>query len=146
MRKKIKGFSVIEIVLVLGVIGILSSFIAPKVRDYLAMAKDSKVINALQSLRMANETYYLENGNYPMFEQSNITTILVVLEKYIGNKFQLTNGELLLDVGGSKEMADSKDIKYGGKIKIEIENNDFILKPTDEIYKFNLRGDEWSKL
>lgn len=146
MRKKTKGFSVIEIVLVLGVIGILSSFIAPKVRDYLAMAKDSKVVNALQSLRMANETYYLENGNYPLVEKDNIEITLKSLEKYIGDKFKLTDGKLLLDIGGSKDSIESKDIKYGGKIQVDTNNNDFILIPGEGVLKFNLRGDEWSKL
>lgn len=146
MKKKTKGFSVIEIVLVLGVIGILSSFIVPKVRDYLAMAKDSKVINALQSLRMANETYYLENGSYPLVQENNMEGTLKSLEKYIGDKFQLTDKKLILDIGGSKSDINSKDIKYGGKIQIETDNNDFILIPGEGVLQFNLRGDDWSKL
>lgn len=144
--KKTKGFSVIEIVLVLGVIGILSSFIVPKVRDYLALAKDSKVINTLQSLRMANETYYLENGNYPTLDKGDMEGTLKSLEKYTGDKFYLTDGKLFLDIGGSKEKVDSSDIKYGGKIEVDLKNNDFILIPGEDIFKFNLRGDEWSKL
>ena len=146
MKKKTKGFSVIEIVLVLGVIGILSSFIVPKVRDYLAMAKDSKVINTLQSLRMANETYYLENGDYPIVQSNNIEVTLKALEKYVGDKFKVVDGKLLLDIGGSKKTADSNEIKYGGKIQIDTDNNDFILKPDTGVLDFNLRGDEWSKL
>lgn len=56
--KKNQGFSVIEIILVLGVIGILSSFIVPKVRNYLAVAKDAKAVNTVQSLRMASESFF----------------------------------------------------------------------------------------
>lgn len=141
-NKKNKGFSVIEIVLVLGVIGILSSFIVPKVRDYLAMAKDSKAINTLQSLRMANETYFLENGNYPKSDNNDLVAILESLNKYIGNDHLISNGQL--DIGGSKN--DQQDIKYGGKIKVELDDiKGFKFVPIDN-YKYNTRGDEWSNL
>lgn len=144
-KRKNRGFSVIEIVLVLGVIGILSSFIAPKVRDYLAIAKDSKAINTLQSLRMANETYYLENGNYPV--SKDMGDVLADLSKYVGDKFELVENELLIDIGGSKENIDTKDIKYGGKVKVVLnDNKEFILEPHGDTFNFNIRGDEWSKL
>lgn len=149
-KKKNKGFSVIEIVLVLGVIGILSSFIAPKVRDYLALAKDSKAINTLQSLRMANETYYLENGNYPSSkENSTMSDIVNELSKYMGSKFEIDGTELLVDIGGSKESADSKKINYGGKIKVVVDDEKgFKLthEHDENILPFNMRGDEWSEL
>ncbi|MDX8336742.1 type II secretion system protein [Candidatus Cetobacterium colombiensis] len=142
-NKKNKGFSVIEIVLVLGVIGILSSFIVPKVRDYLAMAKDSKAINTLQSLRMANETYFLENGNYPKSDNDDLVAILESLNKYIGNDHLISNGQL--DIGGSKN--DQQDIKYGGKINVELDDiKGFKFVPIDGDYKYNTRGDEWSNL
>lgn len=149
-RRKNKGFSVIEIVLVLGVIGILSSFIAPKVRDYLALAKDSKAINTLQSLRMANESYYLENGNYPSSKEGiTMTEILKELEKYLGIKFDENITELFIDIGGSKENKETKEIKYGGQIKV-IPDNEKGFKLNHEhnkdILPFNLRGDKWSDL
>lgn len=146
-KKKNRGFSVIEIVLVLGVIGILSSFIAPKVRDYLALAKDSKAINTLQSLRMANETYYLENGNYPSSKDNSMSDILEELSKYVGDKFELVENEFLIDIGGSKESAETKEIKYGGKVKVDLNSNkEFILTPYGDTSDFSIRGDEWSKL
>ncbi|MGL4211320.1 MAG: type II secretion system protein [Cetobacterium somerae] len=148
-KKKNKGFSVIEIVLVLGVIGILSSFIAPKVRDYLALAKDSKAINTLQSLRMANETYYLENGNYPSANYSKMSEILKELEKYIGIKVNTDTTELFLDIGGSKSEGKEQQINYGGKIKVVLDNEKgFKLnhEHDEKILPFNMRGDKWSEL
>lgn len=146
-KKKNKGFSVIEIVLVLGVIGILSSFIAPKVRDYLALAKDSKAINTLQSLRMANESYYLENGNYPSSEEDNMGEVLKKLEKYIGIKLNTDTSELFLDIGGSKDEGKEQVIKYGGKIKVVLDSEKgFKLEDDEKILPFNMRGDKWSDL
>lgn len=150
MRRK-KGFSVIEIILVLGVIGILSSFIVPKVRDYLAMAKDSKAINTLQNLRVASETYYLEKGLYPWSGEdgTKMSTILEKLENYIGNKVKIEDGEedLLLEIGGSKANPEDS-ITYGGKVKVEIENNknDLYLEPVAPALEFNIRGEKWKEI
>lgn len=148
MKNKKKAFSVIEIVLVLGVIGILSSFIAPKVRDYLAMAKDSKAINTLQNLRMASETYYLENGNYPWGIDDKIEDeLLIKLEKYTGKKIGISESEPFLEIGGSKKAEKDSDVIYGGKIEVIIDSNrGFILNPIESTLKFNIRGEEWSSI
>jgi len=149
--KRRKGFSVIEIILVLGVIGILSSFTVPKVRDYLAMAKDSKAINTLLNLRVASETYYLEKGSYPWSNTgiNDITKVLENLENYIGNKIEKPeSGEnLLLEIGGSKADPDGS-ITYGGKIILELneEKTYFILTPQNEELKYNIRGEKWSEI
>ncbi|WP_297597841.1 type II secretion system protein [uncultured Cetobacterium sp.] len=148
MRKE-KGFSVIEIVLVLGVIGILSSFIVPKTRDYLAMAKDSKVINTLNSLRMASESYYLEKGEYA-FEGENKTLVdaLPNLSKYMRDSLKVESDKILLEIGGSKKMEESEEsVVYGGKVEVYIDNNkEIVLKPFGEVGNFNMRGEEWSKM
>ena len=60
--RKNKGFSLIEVLVVLGIIGILSSFITPRVMNYMAEAKDVKVKSTLEALRTASELYYLEEG------------------------------------------------------------------------------------
>ncbi|MGL4867173.1 MAG: type II secretion system protein [Cetobacterium sp.] len=147
MKNMKKGFSVIEIVMVLGVIGILSSFIAPKVRNYLAMAKDSKAINTIQNLRIASETYYLENGQYPWKETTLDQDVLDKLEKYIGKKMELEESKLLLDIGGSKDLTESDEIEYGGKVEVVIKGSKgFVLEPVGGTLKFSIRGEEWSSI
>ncbi|MGL5950152.1 MAG: type II secretion system protein [Cetobacterium sp.] len=150
MKRK-NGFSVIEIILVLGVIGILSSFIVPKVRDYLAMAKDSKAINTIQNLRLASETYYLEKGSYPWSDkdQSEISDILNNLQNYTGNKIQNPGAgkDLLLEIGGSKDEPEGS-IVYGGQIKVDIDKNknDFYFYPEKPVLEFNIRGEKWEDI
>lgn len=145
--KKNQGFSVIEIILVLGVIGILSSFIVPKVRNYLAVAKDAKAVNTVQSLRMASESFFLEEGHYSTMDKNNMKKTLDDLKKYIGDKLVLTGQSLLLDIGGSKERSNGKNIKYGGKVEVDINSNkEFYLKPYDGTYEYNMRGEKWSDI
>ncbi len=146
MRKKEAGFSIIEIILVLGVVGILSSFIVPKTREYLALAKDTKVINTLQSIRVATESYYLETGEYPYSSGDNLATALPKLSKYIRDNLKATGDKVILEIGGSKSSKESKDIRYGGKVELYIDNNEILLKPIENTQNFSIRGEEWSKL
>ena len=63
MRKN--GFTLIELVVVISVIGIITSITVPKFQDSI---KDSKVANVqgnLTSLRTAIEVFNLANGEYP---------------------------------------------------------------------------------
>lgn len=146
MKKKEEGFSIIEIILVLGVIGILSSFIVPKTREYLAVAKDSKAINILQNIRMASESYYLENGDNIIENQETIVDIMPKLSKYIREDIELTNDQLLIEIGGSKENKTS-DIVYGGKVEMYIDSNkEIMLRPYGDTKDYSIKGQEWSKL
>lgn len=147
--KKERGFSIIEIVLVLGVIGILSSFIVPKTRDYLAMAKDSKVINTLNSIRMASESYYLENGEYAFDgENKTLADALPNLSKYMRDNLKIESDKILLEIGGSKTVKETEEsVVYGGKVEVYIDSNkEIVLKATPGVGSFNMRGEEWSKM
>lgn len=147
MRRKERGFSIIEIILVLGVVGILSSFVVPKTREYLALAKDTKAINILQSVRVASESYYLETGEYPYSAGDSLATALPKISKYIrDNNLKATGDKVIIDVGGSKSSKESKDIRYGGKVEMYIDNNEILLKPIENTQNFSIRGEEWSKL
>lgn len=61
--KKNSGFTIIELVVVIAIIGVLASVIAPRVRLSLMKAKDAKVVATLDTLRTASNLYYAETGN-----------------------------------------------------------------------------------
>lgn len=144
---KNKGFSIIEIVLVLGVIGILTSFIVPKTRTYLAMAKDSKVTNTLNSLRMASESYYLENGEYVFLKDETLSAALPKLSKYMRDNIKVEDESIKLEIGGSKTSEESEEVIYGGKVEVYIDSNkEIMLRPLSEIGEFNIRGEKWSNM
>lgn len=61
--KKNSGFTLIELVVVIAIIGVLASIIAPRVRLSLMKAKDAKVVATLNTLRTAANLYYAESGS-----------------------------------------------------------------------------------
>lgn len=143
-----KGFSVIEVVLVLGVIGILATFLVPKTRVYLAMAKDNKMLSNLSGIRMASESYYLENGKEFFLEDGNTEISQVELDKlnnYLNESLKLTGNQLLLEIGGSKS-ADN-NIMYGGNIEVYINNNNEIkIRPTSGVGPKSIKGELWEEI
>tara|TARA_B100002051_G_C16744745_1_gene646738 strand:- start:6073 stop:6804 length:732 start_codon:yes stop_codon:yes gene_type:complete len=65
MNIKTKGFTLAELLVVIAVISILSSFIFVNVSDSRASARDAQRKSDLRELQSAIELYRLDNGTYP---------------------------------------------------------------------------------
>ncbi|MGL4393239.1 MAG: type II secretion system protein [Fusobacteriaceae bacterium] len=61
-RNKKSGFTLIELVVVIAIIGVLATIITPKVRTSLIRSKDSKGTASLGALRTVVNIYYSEQG------------------------------------------------------------------------------------
>jgi type IV pilus assembly protein PilA len=60
--KKQQGFTILELMLVVGIIGILSSIALTAYKDYLAKTKWGKAIYGVRALKLAVETCLVDNG------------------------------------------------------------------------------------
>lgn len=164
--KRNSGFSLIEVLVVLGIIGILSSFITPKVIDYTAKAKEVKVKSVLESLRTASEMYYLEEGKAFMATPANIKgEDLKVLEKYLSNNIRVLSNEkeaavaISMKLGGSRATADG-EITRGGEVLFTTKDPDTensksdgvriwaVPKKTETVSTgdYTLEGEKWIDL
>ena len=66
------GFSLIELLVVLVILGMLASLVAPKITKYLGQAKTKTARVQIEELGVALDLYKLEVGNYPTTNQGLI--------------------------------------------------------------------------
>jgi general secretion pathway protein G len=64
-----RGFTLIEIMVVIVIIGLLAAFIVPAVIGKVDEAKVSKTKGDIQALEAALSIFYLDNSKYPTTEQ-----------------------------------------------------------------------------
>jgi prepilin-type N-terminal cleavage/methylation domain-containing protein len=84
--KKNDGFSLIEILLVLMIMGLLASMVMPNLGAILQIAKTQTLKNIARTTQLGIETYLLVTGTYPTQSQDNLpffTTLKTV--NAIGN-------------------------------------------------------------
>lgn len=62
--KKTKGFTLIELMIVVAVVGILGMIAFPSYSDYMARVKVSEATSTLMSLRIKLEQFYQDNRTY----------------------------------------------------------------------------------
>ncbi|KMT64611.1 type II secretion system major pseudopilin GspG [Catenovulum maritimum] len=70
MNRKQQGFTILEIMVVLVIIGILAGMIAPNFLDKGEEARIKKAATDIVSLEQAMDMYKLENHRYPTTEQT----------------------------------------------------------------------------
>ncbi len=64
-NKNQKGFTLLELLVVIGIIGLLASIIVVNLTGARRRARDVKRVADIRTLQTANEDYYGKNGKYP---------------------------------------------------------------------------------
>lgn len=69
------GFTLVEMLVVLAIIGLIATLATPRVLRYLGSAKVSTTTTQIRNLEGALELYYLDNGSYPKTNDGLATLI-----------------------------------------------------------------------
>lgn len=76
MQKNQKGFTIIELLVVIVIIGILVALALPNLFAAQARGRDSDRKNELKNLQQRLETYFNDNGNYPSTDTAAMVAAL----------------------------------------------------------------------
>ncbi|OGS20822.1 MAG: hypothetical protein A2252_00195 [Elusimicrobia bacterium RIFOXYA2_FULL_39_19] len=112
VKKAAAGFTLIELMVVIVILGLLAGVIAPKIPQFITKAREAKTKGSLANLKSAVHIYYIDNNAfYP-------TTSLYVslVPKYIKEipKCELpANGHVATSVVGQSAVTDAYSQGYG---------------------------------
>ena len=115
---KQKGFTLIELMIVVAIIGVLAAVAIPQYQNYVARAQVAEGFSLVASGKMAVAEYYNETGNYPA---DNATARLgaanTIIGKYVGS---VTVDAGKLTVAFNTTTAHEK-----------LQGKNFVMTPTD---------------
>jgi general secretion pathway protein G len=75
LKHKNQGFTLIELMVVIIILGILAMWVAPKIMDRPGEARQMKARLDIQNLETALKLYKLDNGPYPSTEQGLLALV-----------------------------------------------------------------------
>ncbi|ENW3523609.1 pilin [Neisseria gonorrhoeae] len=106
-----KGFTLIELMIVIAIVGILAAVALPAYQDYTARAQVSEAILLAEGQKSAVTEYYLNNGEWPENNTSaGVANPTEIKGKYV-QSVTVTNGVVTAQMksdGVNKEIKDKK--------------------------------------
>ncbi|HGO7177188.1 TPA: pilin [Neisseria meningitidis] len=106
-----KGFTLIELMIVIAIVGILAAVALPAYQDYTARAQVSEAILLAEGQKSAVTEYYLNHGKWPSNNSSaGVATSSEIKGKYV-KEVTVANGVItatMLSTGVNKEIQGKK--------------------------------------
>lgn len=100
-RPRDAGFSLIELLVVLGILAMLAGVVGPKVIGYFGRAKAQTAVTQIEGLSAALDLYLLDTGSYPTVAQG-LTALVAAPSGVAGWQGPyLAEGTLPLDPWGN---------------------------------------------
>ncbi|HFB0576415.1 TPA: pilin [Neisseria gonorrhoeae] len=106
-----KGFTLIELMIVIAIVGILAAVALPAYQDYTARAQVSEAILLAEGQKSAVTEYYLNNGKWPEDnDKAGVASPSDIKGKYV-KEVKVENGVVtaqMASTGVNKEIKDKK--------------------------------------
>jgi type IV pilus assembly protein PilA len=113
MRYLQKGFTLIELMIVVAIIGILAAVALPAYQDYTVRAKMSEVILAMSACRTTITEVYQTGGTAPLADEWGCGELLSkggqpIVTKYVAGLSTDPNGVVTATIQGISSVVDTK--------------------------------------
>ncbi|EPI1923451.1 pilin, partial [Neisseria gonorrhoeae] len=96
-----KGFTLIELMIVIAIVGILAAVALPAYQDYTARAQVSEAILLAEGQKSAVTEYYLNHGKWPENNDSaGVASASKIIGKYV-QKVEVNNGVVTATMASS---------------------------------------------
>ncbi|ENS8648747.1 prepilin-type N-terminal cleavage/methylation domain-containing protein, partial [Neisseria gonorrhoeae] len=106
-----KGFTLIELMIVIAIVGILAAVALPAYQDYTARAQVSEAILLAEGQKSAVTEYYLNNGEWPKDNASaGVASASEIKGKYV-KEVKVENGVVTAQMASSNVNKEIKDKK-----------------------------------
>jgi len=117
MRKQ-QGFTLIELMIVVAIIGILAAIAIPAYQDYTIRAQVSEGLNLTGACKAAVTEFYQDTGDFPISNtEAGLADAAQIKGKYTLSVTVSATGDCVA--------------KYGNEANSNIENAELTMKPTD---------------
>ncbi|MFQ5471038.1 MAG: type II secretion system protein [Gammaproteobacteria bacterium] len=126
-RYRIKGFTIIELLIVVVILGILAAIAIPEFTSSTDEAKDGSLKSTLQRMRTAISLYQQQHGAYPGVNKTAASATDAATAAAF--RKQLTH---YTDKNGIISTTKDTTYKYGPYIKVRNPANDFPINPVDD--------------
>ncbi|HFA8744706.1 TPA: pilin, partial [Neisseria gonorrhoeae] len=104
-----KGFTLIELMIVIAIVGILAAVALPAYQDYTARAQVSEAILLAEGQKSAVTEYYLNNGEWPKDNDSaGVASASKIIGKYV-KQVEVKNGVVTATMASSNVNKEIKD-------------------------------------
>ncbi|EMS5227976.1 pilin, partial [Neisseria gonorrhoeae] len=104
-----KGFTLIELMIVIAIVGILAAVALPAYQDYTARAQVSEAILLAEGQKSAVTEYYLNHGIWPKNnDEAGVASSGEIKGKYV-QKVEVNNGVVTATMASSNVNKEIKD-------------------------------------
>ncbi|HFA7815561.1 TPA: pilin, partial [Neisseria gonorrhoeae] len=104
-----KGFTLIELMIVIAIVGILAAVALPAYQDYTARAQVSEAILLAEGQKSAVTEYYPNNGEWPKDNDSaGVASASKIIGKYV-KQVEVKNGVVTAQMASSNVNKEIKD-------------------------------------
>jgi len=130
-QQNIKAFTVIELLIVVAILGVISSIAVPAYNDYIKTAKQEAAKNSLRAIVLAQTDYRSENNSYYGTSSSSRVTPSINRDLFDNNKTLNESGDYYywINRSGSRFTAYAQPKERGSLTKFCIDQNSNLRDP-----------------